>query len=63
MKVRYLFNPADHAKVQNILNREVPGILFVNSHGPMIAIDITNEESRLIHRKMPQIELSHPRAL
>ena len=63
MKVRYLYNPADHAKVQTILDREVPGILFTNRHGDMIAIDITNEESRLVRRKMPRIELSHPKAL
>lgn len=62
MKLRFLTDPADHAKVQELLDREVPGILTVTTLGDIwIGIDITLNESRKVHSK--RIQMTHPRSL
>jgi hypothetical protein len=62
MKLRYLTEPTDHAKVQELLDREVPGLVVKMPLGDTwIGIDITLKESQKVHRK--RIPMTHPRSL
>lgn len=61
MKLRFLTEPSDHAKVQELLGREVPGLVTTVSGGAVwIGIDISLNESKKVHSK--GISMTHPRS-